>query len=368
MLPLVLLLVVFASPLSAKDTWKNVERVVAIGDLHGDFDQYLLVLADNNLIDSDQNWQGGRTHLVQVGDVVDRGPDSLKIMRHLKKLHKQAKKSKGYVHMMLGNHELMNIKDDLRYVHPGEYKILVTPKSVKKQLAYTKLVFASLLERDPSLIGKESEQMDMLSKQFPLGYVEHRYIWAKKGEFYEWAKQANTVIKIDRTLFTHGGISPHQPLLPIKQINKSVKQILSSDKLPSSSALTGDEGPLWYRGLAFNKAEVELDPLKKMLDFYDADAIVIAHTPTPGTVIPRLDGLVYMIDVGIAKHYGSRRANLVIENGVPHVIHRGTKIALPPRPVHSADLKHYLQQASQLDPQPSPLLKTIKKLENVELE
>jgi len=348
-------------PVQAREEWRDVKKVVAIGDLHGDFDQYLLMLKDNDLIDDKLNWQGGKIHLVQLGDVVDRGPDSLKIMRHLKKIHRQAKKSKGYVHMLLGNHELMNVKGDLRYVHPGEYTALITAKSKKRQLNYLNLVFDSEALKNPDLLNYKEERLRSLAKRFPLGFVEHRFIWAKKGEFFEWARKNNAIIKINRTLFTHGGLSPHEAYQPLKKINNEIKRVIKSDKEPSSSVFTGDEGPLWYRGLAFNNAEVELEALKKMLAYYDADSIVIAHTPTPGTVVPRFNGLVVMVDVGIAKHYGKRRANLLIEGDKRFVIHRGNKFDLPES---TEDLREFLKDVSLLDPEPSPLIKRIKALGN----
>ena len=153
LISLLLLLVCLQLPasLQAKETWQDVARIVAIGDLHGDYEQYLLILKDNNLLDAKLNWQGGKTHLVQLGDVPDRGPDSLKIMRHLKQLHKQARKAKGYVHALLGNHELMNITHDLRYVHPGEYSTLVTDKSAIYQAHYLERVFEFLLTQPWSI-------------------------------------------------------------------------------------------------------------------------------------------------------------------------------------------------------------------------
>ena len=59
--------------------------------------------------------------LVQMGDVVDRGPDSLKIIHDLMKLQREAPKRGGQVIVVLGNHEAMMMTDDMRYVHPGEY-------------------------------------------------------------------------------------------------------------------------------------------------------------------------------------------------------------------------------------------------------
>ncbi len=125
-----LTIISFCVTVRAQEVWQDVARIVAVGDLHGDYEQYLNVLRSNHLIDSKLKWQGGAAHLVQLGDVPDRGPDSLKIMRHLKRLQKQAKKAGGRVHALIGNHELMNIKEDLRYVHPGEFEILVNNASI----------------------------------------------------------------------------------------------------------------------------------------------------------------------------------------------------------------------------------------------
>ena len=92
-----LLALLFSSTVAAKESWSRVDRIFAIGDIHGDYNHWLALLQDNQLIDSKANWQGGKTHLVQLGDVPDRGPDSLKVMRHLMQLQKQAKKAGGRV-------------------------------------------------------------------------------------------------------------------------------------------------------------------------------------------------------------------------------------------------------------------------------
>ena len=98
-----------------------MERVIAIGDVHGDYESFAAVLRSAGLIDKDGNWTGGKTHLVQTGDIVDRGPDSRAVMDLLIKLQKQAAAAGGAVHCLLGNHEAMNIYGDLRYVSPAEF-------------------------------------------------------------------------------------------------------------------------------------------------------------------------------------------------------------------------------------------------------
>ena len=108
--------------------WEGVERIVAIGDLHGDYGNYIATLKAAGLIDKKGKWSGGNTHLVQTGDIPDRGPDTGKIIKHITKLGKQAQKKGGRVHNLIGNHEAMNVYGDLRYVHDGEFEVFKTIK------------------------------------------------------------------------------------------------------------------------------------------------------------------------------------------------------------------------------------------------
>ena len=108
-----------------------------------------------------------------------------------------------------------------------------------------------------------------------------------------------------------------------------------------------------------NNKDTELEPLIALLKFYDADNIVVAHTPTAGAIIPRFDNRVILADVGLAKAYGNARANLVIEDGRLYTMHRGNLVPLP----DSEDqIVAYLIQLSKLDPAPSSLLNTITRL------
>jgi hypothetical protein len=348
---LLLICCLWSSAAQARDQWDGIKRIVAIGDVHGDYEQYLQILRDNQLIDAELNWVGGKTHLVQVGDVPDRGPDSLKIMRHLRQLEKQAKRQRGYVHALLGNHEAMNIQGDLRFVHPGEYQILITNKSVAKQSEYIDRVLANELRQPQSLIagdvGLFEARRTELQELFPLGYVEHRYLWARRGEAYEWVKSHNAAIKLNRILFVHGGIAVDQPLLSIRKLNQQVRKALLEEPLDGNTPgyILGDDGPLWYRGLA-NQAG-DSDAIKAMLDFYAADTIVIAHTPTKGIVMPGENGQVIQVDVGLGRAYGSHRASLLIESGQYYAIHRGQQLLLPRT---DAELPAYLEQVRALEP------------------
>ena len=77
--------------MAAEDQWQDVERIVAVGDIHGDYDNFLKVLQGADIVNRRGNWIAGETHLVQLGDVPDRGPDTSNVIALLKKLEKQAR-------------------------------------------------------------------------------------------------------------------------------------------------------------------------------------------------------------------------------------------------------------------------------------
>jgi hypothetical protein len=129
MLILILLFVGLLPSAFAQDTWTGVDRVVAVGDVHGDYDAFVAILRAAEVIDSKGRWSGAKTHLVQTGDVLDRGADSRKAMDLLMSLEKQAAKAGGRVHALIGNHEAMNMYGDLRYADPGEFAAFKTADS-----------------------------------------------------------------------------------------------------------------------------------------------------------------------------------------------------------------------------------------------
>jgi len=111
-----------------KDKWK-ANNIKVIGDIHGDFDVLIQSLKKAKVINKNHKWKGGKTHIVQLGDILDRGGrpgvttevsdpmEEYKIYEFLNDLDIQAEKHGGKVHYLIGNHELMNMMGDFRYVH-----------------------------------------------------------------------------------------------------------------------------------------------------------------------------------------------------------------------------------------------------------
>src|SRR4029453_953757 len=127
-----LCLALAAGPAGAQE-WDMAQRLVAVGDVHGDYGQLVTVLRDAGVVDAQDKWAFGKGQLVQTGDRVDRGPDSRKIMDFFMRLEKEAKKAGGAVFPLVGNHEVMNVLGDLRYVIPEEFAAFKSPDSQRLQ-------------------------------------------------------------------------------------------------------------------------------------------------------------------------------------------------------------------------------------------
>lgn len=316
--------------------WSDVARIVAVGDIHGDYDNYRAVLLEAGVIDKRGKWVAGKTHLVQVGDVPDRGPDTLKIIKHLQQLEKQADKKGGKVHVLIGNHEFMNATGDLRYVHPGEYEAFKTKRSKAYLDGYYQQVVSVLESRRAQMPEGEAEPpiIDAVFKEtwyrdHPPGYVEHRIAWQSQGEINQWVAQHNSVIRINDVLFMHGGLGPSMLSRSLAEINDSIRQEVAGAYDSTASLGDASEGPLWYRGLARNPEAEEQPHLDALLASYDVEVVVLGHTPDLGVITPRFGGKVIIIDTGISAHYGAHRASLLIEGESRKALHGEHYTPLP---------------------------------------
>lgn len=306
-------------------------RIVAIGDLHGDWAAWRAIASAAGLIDAKGHWSGGKTILVQTGDVPDRGPDTLKIIDDLMRLQHEARGAGGKVVALVGNHEAMNVTGDLRYVDPGEYAAFVHPDSERVRTraydAHSRAIIAAYRARDPKL--NEEEIRAAWLKATPLGMIEHRAAWAPTGRIGRWVAGNPAVALIDGNLFLHGGLSAPYAALTLDEINvRTATALKAADEKPT--AIINDEaGPLWYRGIAqpaavapaTTPAPSELDVVLKI---YGAKRMVIAHTPVLSGIVVGNDGRLVRIDTGISRAYGGKPSYLEIRGDTltPHVVER----------------------------------------------
>ena len=206
-----------------------------------------------------QSLGGGNTILVQVGDVTDRAPDSLKIIRNLIQLQKEARRSGGRVVTLVGNHEAMNMLGDLRYTTPGEFAAFANSGSAARRGAlyqeYHTQIETVYRAINPKMTPDAIEEAWI--KVTPLGWVEQRAAWKPDGELGSWARSNPAVIKIGDTVFVHGGISAEYSKISIDEINRRVAAALTAVDDSDKSILNDQLGPLWYRGLAGRGPEAE---------------------------------------------------------------------------------------------------------------
>ena len=341
-----------------EDSFDNVQRIVAIGDVHGDVDALLGLLHTAKLVDARDNWSGGKSHLVLPGDFLDRGKASRKVLDLLIELEPQARKAGGRVHALLGNHEAMNLYGDLRYNVKADWDAYRTGDSENLR---NRMMQASLTEvRGP---GRPPIDLPAYRKKFeddhPLGWFEKQQAFSPEGKYGKWLHARNAIVKINDIVFVHGGISPKYSRMSIKAINDRIHSELDDPSKLDGGMTTDGNGPLWYRGLADQpESDREIsDGVDEFLKDQGARHIVIGHTV--GTAItPRFHGKVILIDVGISEYYSGPPAFLLVEDSKFYAVHRGRQLDLP---VDGGSIEQYLRAAAALEPPNSRLRREVSK-------
>jgi hypothetical protein len=324
-----------------------VQRIVAVGDLHGDFAAWRAITEAAGLTDRRGRWTGGKTVLVQTGDVVDRGPDGLKIVEDLMRLQREAARARGRVVTLVGNHEAMNMTGDLRYVTAADFAAYADSKSERlRQKTYEAnkvQIEASFRQKDPAMTS-EAIKVAWLAAT-PPGVLEHQAAWSPTGRIGRWVVGNPAVALIDGNLFLHGGIGLAYAHLTVDEINRQVAAALTMQATAPEAIINDPAGPLWYRGLVMPEPETPAAPdaeasvapapstlpppsvaeqLDQVLAAFGARRMVIGHTPIlSGIAMLEGDRLV-RIDTGISSAYGGVLTYLEILDGTltTHVVAR----------------------------------------------
>ena len=339
---LVFAMVASASPSGAA---APAQRIIAVGDLHGDYQAWMTIARAAGLVDSRGRWAGGSTTFVQLGDITDRGADSLKIIRSLQQLQKEAPRKGGKVIVVLGNHEAMNLMGDYRYTTPGEYSAFADGQSAARREKLYQLnkaaIEASYRASNPQMTADAIHQAWIAST--PLGWTEHKLAWMPSGELGQWATRNPAIVKIGDTLFVHGGISAEFAKIPMTEVNTRVETAMAAGDESPKSILTDPLGPLWYRGLVRADADAEAErtenarsapaatarptpdqELTEVLAAYGAKRLVIGHTPILSGITITSEGRLARIDTGISRYYGGPLTWLEIvgDQLIPHSVGR----------------------------------------------
>ena len=198
--------------------WSGVDRVVAFADVHGAYAEVTALLQSVQVVDSDLHWSGGKTHLVSLGDLLDRGDESRKVMDLLMRLQQEATAAGGQVHVVLGNHETMNVLGDLRYVNKGEFASYVADEDAAVR-AEQKTQF---LARQPGSTDADFERL------FPPGFFGQRRMLAPDGKYGAWLLTLPAMIVINDTVYMHGGPSTALGGRSVVQVDADYSAAVSS--------------------------------------------------------------------------------------------------------------------------------------------
>ncbi len=330
--------------------WDHLDRIVAIGDIHGDYASYIATLEAAGVVDRRGKWAAGQTHLVQLGDVPDRGPDTAKIIAHLQKLADQAIRQGGRVHHLMGNHEAMNVYGDLRYVSAGEYAALAGRDSRALRDRYYANVLSDLKARDPERFAALPQDFRQVwDASHPLGWVEHQQAWNPRwnpqGRYFLWVMQTPVAIQLNDMVFVHGGISGAYCANSLASLTDKAREALRANDPLAQTILNDPNGPLWYRGLSGVAPDASAETVQAILEHHHAHYLVVGHTPTAGAIWPRYAGRVIQVDVGMSAFYGSHVGYL---EATSHGLFAGYPSGKVKLPADAAGRLKYLDQVIAL--------------------
>ncbi len=259
------------TPNLESSVFRKIDSVYVLGDVHGRYTILIDLLKKAKVIDENNYWTAGSAHLVFLGDLFDRGDEVTKLLWFIYELEEQAKKAGGKVHLVLGNHEIMSMTGDLRYVSKKENMIA-------------------------NLYGKNYDEL----------------FHPKKSILGRWLVSKPSVIKINKNIFAHGGIidlgTPS-----IEEFNKYVYTQMQDpvflellNKTPDSTKYDpkkwedmqtffySQQGPYWFRGYVLTDTLGNI--LNDMLKKYRSDIHVVAHTTVP-TIRTGYDGKLIATDL-----------------------------------------------------------------------
>jgi hypothetical protein len=277
-----------AQPAVEPSRCQGVSKIFIVSDIHGQFDRFKILLIKNKIVNKKMAWQFKKGHLVILGDVFDRGPRVTETLWTIHQLEQQAKKKGGRVHLLLGNHEVMILHGDVRYIHAKYAHVANHILKLPVEVLYGPL----------SVLG-------------------------------QWLRSKNTIIRINDILFVHGGIHPGilKRNLDMDDINRLIRDNLDTplETIKADELLTFlffKNGPLWYRGYfpgeddsipAEERYErLETPAVQQILDYFKVNYIIVGHT-TQTEVTPLYDNRVFATDTGI-KH-GSEGEALLWNKG-----------------------------------------------------
>ena len=339
---------------SAQEPWRFAtdSRVVAFADVHGAYDELVALLRTTGVIDAELKWVGGEAHVVSLGDLIDRGGGSRAVLDLVMRLQGEAESAGGRLHVVLGNHEVMNLLADWRYVVGADYEAFAADETQSERGAAYEAYAAAAGGDSPATRAA-------FDGAYPRGYFARQAAFAPTGRYGRWLRTLPALIVVNDTAYVHGGL-PRVVAEQGLEINERLHADLDRyfglrDRLVAGGVLPavdrrrdgeaaraaappvdpalreardafvaaadavelGPDGPLWYRGSIYCKPILERPTLEAALARLGATRVVVGHTPTGDRRVRALyDGKLVALDTGmLADYFYGRSAALLVDRG-----------------------------------------------------
>ena len=342
-------------------------RIVAVSDVHGAYDSFVGLLRTLGLVDTNLAWAGGDAALVVVGDSVDRGAGSRRVLELLMRLESAAAAAGGRAQLVLGNHEVMNLIGELGYVSAEDFAAYTAEESAAERAA------AWQRFRAAHAAGRRRRARSGVREALPAGILRTaRGVRGARGARCVAAAPARPA-GIGDNAFVHGGLPEAVGAEDAASINAryagALRDYLSArDTLLAADVLHAEDafrdhaalaaafvraaaseqravpdavsraaeriaalglaepvigGVYWYRGTVSCSAAVERDRVERALGALGVKRVVVGHTPTPtARVLSRFDGEVLRVDTGMQQPRG-RASAIVIRGDDVGVVYAG---------------------------------------------
>ena len=261
------------------------ERIIAIGDLHGDLDAARRVFNMVGIIDDQGSWAAGELVVVQTGDQLDRGDQEQELLEFLNRLQDEASTAGGALFLLNGNHELMNTRLDLRYVTDGGFADFEDAVEIGQP--------------DSLLLSFEPQQRARVAAFRP------------GGPFALQLAQRNTILMIGDNLFVHGGVLPQHLDYGLEKLNRDIQLWLAGEGAAPEGIHTRTS-PTWTRIYSDQPNQDSCIILNEVLSRLGAARMIVGHTVQEGGIVSSCEDKVWCIDAGLAQYYGSATAVLEI--------------------------------------------------------
>ena len=301
----------------------HTSRLIAVGDVHGNFEGWVQILRVAELLDRSGSWIGKDATLVMTGDVVGRGGYPKRIYLWIRRLMREAAAAGGRVEFLLGNHEAMSMHHIHSYTTIEEYRDFAPPTELD-QVELRESLATLPTPGGGAANPRDAAMLDVARLQEePLGWLEFRRAMAPSGMVGRWLLRRPSLFIVGKTLFVHGGVHPRYSIWKPEELEERIRSELTKYvpyfELDPRNPAVAEDGPHWYR-IALRKTEQALaTELDETLANWDLDRMVVGHTPTflieprsAGQILSKASGRLMCVDVGIGRAYGARLAALEI--------------------------------------------------------